>query len=370
MTGIDRREVLRRMRFVQAAAPFRSAWIYSNIGYTVAGEASARVAGMTWEELIRTRILGPLRLTDSFLWSERDRHIGGNVAAAHEVIDGVPQSVDPRDGPAGHDGRNSTAPAGSVQASAADLARWMRFHLGDGTFDGKRLVSPEAMEDMHSPHVFVPTTPTFRASRLLERYAGYGMGWQIWDFRGRPLLWHSGSGAGQIAYMALLPQDRLGVAVLVNSWQGPLVHALIANHILDAYLGVAAPDPIPDALRADSAARQRERDEHAQKEHGQVADAEPSRPLGSYAGTYADSLFGPVVVRQEAGKLSLKMGDGLTADLVPWHYDAFLVRWRSPRHREDWMTVATFTLDADANPAMLSMVLGRDTVSVSRVGGL
>lgn len=230
-----------------------------------------------------------------------------------------------------------------------------------------KLASTEAMEDMHSPHIFVPTTATLRATRFLERYAGYGMGWQIWDYRGRPLLWHSGSDAGQKAYMALLPKDRLGVAVMVNSWRGPWVHVLIANRILDTYLGVASPDPIPEALRADSAARQRDRDERAQLERERIPDAKPSRPLDSYTGAYADSLFGPVEVRLEPEGLSLRMGEGLTADLLPWHYETFLVRWRSPRHREDWMTLGTFTLDAKAEPAGFSMVLGRDTVAVRRV---
>lgn len=63
----------------------------------------------------------------------------------------------------------------------------------------------------------------------------------------------------------------------------------------------------------------------------------------------------------------MRMGEGLTADLLPWHYETFLVRWRSPRHREDWMTLGTFTLDAKAEPAGFSMVLGRDTVAVRRV---
>jgi hypothetical protein len=32
------------------------------------------------------------------------------------------------------------------------------------------------------------------------------------------------------------------------------------------------------------------------------------------------------------------------------------------------MTLGTFTLDAEANPTAFSMVLGRDTVTVRRVG--
>jgi CubicO group peptidase (beta-lactamase class C family) len=110
MTGIDHHEVLRRMRFVSPGVPFRTGWVYSNIGYTVVGEAPAKAEGTTWEELIRRRLFQPLGLNDSFLWSERDRHADGNVAAAHGVIGGVQRPIDPRDGPADHDRRNSTLP--------------------------------------------------------------------------------------------------------------------------------------------------------------------------------------------------------------------------------------------------------------------
>jgi len=63
----------------------------------------------------------------------------------------------------------------------------------------------------------------------------------------------------------------------------------------------------------------------------------------------------------------MQMGEGLTADLEHWHYDSFVPRWRSPRHREDWLTLVTFRLDDAGNPAGFSMVLGRDTVGVKRI---
>ena len=44
------------------------------------------------------------------------------------------------------------------------------------------------------------------------------MGWQVMDYRGHAMLWHTGSGNGQLAFMALLPKERLGVVVLVNTW--------------------------------------------------------------------------------------------------------------------------------------------------------
>ena len=60
LTHIDRAEILRRVRYLEPASPFRTEQVYNNALYVVAGEVTAAAAGMSWEELIRTRLLRPL----------------------------------------------------------------------------------------------------------------------------------------------------------------------------------------------------------------------------------------------------------------------------------------------------------------------
>src|SRR6185369_8600967 len=117
------------------------------------------------------------------------------------------------------------------------MARWLRIKLNDGQIDGKQIISRASIDEMHSPQIFVRTTPEMRKARLIERFAAYGLGWQVWDYRGEPLIWHSGNAVGIPSYMALLPKQKLGVVVMINSWVAPLLHAAIANRIIDYYLG-------------------------------------------------------------------------------------------------------------------------------------
>ena len=360
-TGYDRAEILTRVRHLRHEIPFRSGMVYSNIGYTIAGEAGARAGGVSYDALIRRRILEPLGLRDTHLWSEGNPWMAGNVARPHAVIDEAQQPI------RGRDNRASTSPAGAVQSSAWDLARWMRFQLGDGTFEGRRLVSDSALEATHSPQVIVPTPASFRRARQLEHHASYGMGWQVWDYRGHPLLWHSGSGNGQIAYMALLPRDRLGVVVLVNSWRAPIIHGAIANRIIDAYLGFPLRDYSGELLRNDSSARRRAREARAQLEASRVSGTRPSRALNEYAGVFVDSLYGPFTIRFERDSLVLQMGRGEIADLSHWHYDTFLVRWRTPLFRQEFSTLAAFALDPAGRPMSFGMRLNRDAVNAERV---
>src|SRR4026209_2901316 len=55
----DRKEIVRRLRFIQPATSFRSAYAYDNVLYSVAGEVIEAVSGLSWEDFITRRILAP-----------------------------------------------------------------------------------------------------------------------------------------------------------------------------------------------------------------------------------------------------------------------------------------------------------------------
>jgi CubicO group peptidase (beta-lactamase class C family) len=335
----------------------------------IAGEAISRAAKMPWSSLIRQRLLDPLHMVDTYLWSERDNlraARAGNVATSHIVADDKQIPIDNRDGAVGRDGRNVIEAAGSVQSSAHDLTRWMILHLNNGVIEGHRLVSDSTMQEMHSPQVIVPTPASFRTARQLEYFASYGLGWQVWDYRGHPMLWHSGSGNGQLAYMALLPKEKLGVVVLINSWRAPILHGSIAARILDHYLGYAARDYSAEALRADSAARKRGAESWQRFLQTRDAAERATRPARDYAGVYDDSLHGAVTISPGGSLLTLQMGRGEIADLERWNGDSLFVRWRNPVYREDFPTLAVFSRDAAGIATQLNMRLNRDTVRAAK----
>lgn len=368
-TGYDRAEVLRRVRALRPEMPFRSGMVYSNTGYMIAGEAAARAAKSDWSTMIRQRLLEPLGMKDTFLWSERDTPIAsrGNLAVSHIVVDGVQRPIDNRDGAVGKDGRNTIEAAGAVQSSVWDLTTWMRFHLANGMYAGRRLVSEAAMEEMHSPQIALPSPAAFRTARQVEFFLAYGLGFQVWDYRGRVMLWHSGSGNGQFAYMALLPKEKLGVVVLINSWRAPVLHGALASRILDHYLGLATRDYSGDALRSDSSARIRGHDAwHRFMATRDTANPQPKRPASAYAGVFEDSLHGRVTIAPSGKFLTLQMAGGEIADLTTWNGDSLFVTWRHPVYRNDYSTLAVFSDDDAGKPRRLTMRLNRDVVVASR----
>jgi hypothetical protein len=102
--------------------------------------------------------------------------------------------------------------------------------------------------------------------------------------------------------------------------------------ILDAYLG--APQPPVDwvaAFRKRAEEQQKSAREAVERASAaRDAAARPALPLASYAGRYRDPWYGDAEVREQGGRLQLRMTrtKGMLADLEHWQRDTFVARWR------------------------------------------
>src|SRR5829696_9157630 len=106
----DRKEIMRRLRYIKPATSFRSAYAYDNVLYLVAGELIERVTGQSWEDVVRTRLLEPVGMTHSTV-RHSDAARGGDVATTHAEVDGRVQAVPPMTS-------DNTNPAGGINATA------------------------------------------------------------------------------------------------------------------------------------------------------------------------------------------------------------------------------------------------------------
>ncbi len=164
---------------------------YSNAGYWKAGEAVAAACDTTFAEAMQERIIEPLRLAATG-YDEPAEPARGHL----------------QDGPAGHRAvsvdtyQRSRAPSGGLWSTVRDLLRFGAHHLG-----GRGPLSDDARAAMREPR-----------SQALG--AGYGLGWWIRDVAGRRAFDHEGSVAGYQSLLLLVPEERLVLAVLTNSWRG------------------------------------------------------------------------------------------------------------------------------------------------------
>jgi CubicO group peptidase (beta-lactamase class C family) len=316
-SGVSRAEMIRRLRFLKAESPFRSRFSYQNMVFTVAGEATAKAAGTTWEALVKQRIFTPLGMTSTLATSRG--MTAANVARPHGM---ERDSAFTRAFMKGE----HIAPAGAILSSARDMAQWIRFQLGDGTFGGKRLVGANALRETHTPQILTGQGGPGRGGDAapVTVFSSYGMGWIVEDYR-RNLAWqHSGGTEGMTAQVSLLPERKFGVVVLSNM-AGAQLPGIVARYLLDRELGVASGDPSGDAYTR-MIAQRRIADSMQVVQAGQRAKSEPPVPLSALAGTYADSAYGEATISLDNGRLTLQRGEW-RGPLEHWNASNF--RWNT-----------------------------------------
>jgi len=338
----DRKEIVRRLRFIKPATSFRTAYAYDNVLYLVAGEVIERVSARTWEQFVQERILARVGMTASTV-RHSDASGTDDVATTHAEVDGKMQAIGPMTS-------DNTNPAGGINAGARDIAKWLLVQLDSGKLaDGTRLVSARTAREIWTgvtPMATGPAAPEI--APLGKQFNLYALGFQTNDFRGRKLMWHTGGLPGYLSFLAFIPEARVGVAVLTNT-ETPMFSAL-GWSLLDYALGTRPPWDFVGGYAA-VAQRQKAAMATARTVTGaaRAAISRPSLALERYAGTYEDAWYGDVRITHVNGALRIAMGHTpqLQGEMVHWQHDTFLARWDDREMRAD--AFVTFQLNPDGS---------------------
>ena len=300
-------DIIRRLRYIQPTASFRSEWQYHNVLYALNGVIIERVSGMPWEQFLKARILVPLGMNET---EPLNATIAGkpNVAVPHALLNDSVTVVPVRS-------TDGVASAGSVWSSVSDMARWMRFVIDSGRVGDKRLIQQRTFAELVTPHIQAPMAqyPALQLAR--PNFFSYGLGWFIQDYRGQHVWMHTGSINGLSAIVGIEPNRRLGVFVLEN-----LDHAEIRHGLMYAVFDLFEAGPRRDwsAELKPVFARPPANTTQAAR-----ATAAPSLPLDRYAGTYVDSAYGEVQVTLQNGALQAAVVTDPAAQLEPVSFEAF-----------------------------------------------
>ena len=207
---------------------------YSNWGVALAGQIVEDVSGQPFEAFIEARILDPLGMTATTYSEATARPDQPPLSRSYRVQGGINH-------PAFRIDVGSFGPAGSYASTAADMARFTRFLLGDGALDGARLLSPATMAQMRI--------------RLFDDPAGASD--MAHGFQSRPLFGtmaygHAGGLNEFVTNLVFIPDLNAGVFVSQNGGTGASLPMLLPDLMLahlaaEAGLTHAAPQPVPDA---------------------------------------------------------------------------------------------------------------------------
>jgi CubicO group peptidase (beta-lactamase class C family) len=331
-TSRSRADIVHALRYLKPVTGFRETFAYDNILYIVAGALVEAVSGETWESFIQKHIFVPVGMKDAA--TAYDIHAKNGVAL-HDRTGGPIQGVGPlRVLKHGLEG-GASAPAGAINASAADMALWMQVQLARGKLpNGKRLFSEAQAAEMWKPLVVVSpdsfgTATSAVLAALSPPFQDYGLGWFIENYHGHTIVEHTGAVLGAVAALYLIPEKNVGIAVMINSEDGAARRA-VAFHLMDHYLGI--PDQhwnVRLKQLVDKMVAGAQKALNAQPEQVKPND-KSSLAIASYAGVYRDPWYGTTTVsRRPDGSLWMRFDrtPGMEGPLVHVADDTFKVTW-------------------------------------------
>lgn len=208
---------------------------YSNYGTSLAGYIVARVSGQAYDQYIEEHILKPLGMAHTSVQSPLPTELRARASTGYSYVDGdfevFPEYL----------GQPGLAPAGGMQSTVTDMARFMIAHLQGGRYTDTniaevRILDEATMQRMHS-------TLYTHDPRILGTTYGF------FDFsdNGQRTIGHSGEAAPFNTLLLLLPDQNLGVFVAYNSEGGGELtnqHLGFQRSFFDHYYPAPAVEPV------------------------------------------------------------------------------------------------------------------------------
>jgi CubicO group peptidase (beta-lactamase class C family) len=354
-TSFSTDEIIHKLRFIAPSTSFRSSYAYDNLLYIVAGKIIAAKSGKTWGETIHERILAPVGMATTTT-SLAENEGNPNVANAHSKINDKIAAVKSMPVP------NAVGAVG-INTNAEDIARWMNVLLAGGKLphagaDGKeaRLFSEKQARELWTAQTPMRTgTPNAKLAATRANFAAYGLGFQLRDYHGRLLALHSGALQGFYSKVVLVPEEKLGIAILTNAESGGSLNALqwqLLGRLVDRddktdWIGAVA--AVEDEMHAKEKARL------AKNSAARAAKSQPSLARTAYDGDYQDPWYGIATIKHVGGKqvLSLSRTPDLTGELEHYQHDTFIVRWKERNFNAD--AYVTFALNPDGSIERMKM---------------
>jgi CubicO group peptidase (beta-lactamase class C family) len=190
----QRREFLQEFLKQPLDAAPGAKYIYSNIGFALAGAMMEESSKSSWEDLIRTQLFKPLGLTSGGFGAPATN---GRVDQpwGHRIRDGKLSASEPGDNPV------AIAPAGAVHLSVIDAARYAAFHLQ--VFNGEVPALEPVRERLYTP----------------PEGSDYAFGWivQKRGWAGGVVLTHAGSNTTFYTVIWIAPVRNFAFVVMTNA---------------------------------------------------------------------------------------------------------------------------------------------------------
>jgi CubicO group peptidase (beta-lactamase class C family) len=319
--GYSDSEMLQRMRYLTPGTSFRETSVYSNAGFFIAGEVAAKADKRSWEDATDARIIRPLGMTRSGARPET-LYLDANHVSGHGGTPGNIHTIPLEE--AGYPA------AGQVVSTGKDMTQWLRMMLNEGSADGKQILTPKAVKQIHAASMVEGSYGPLR-----DPNAATGLGCDSYNFLGERVIEKNGALDGVRSVVVLIPAKKSGIVVIANKQLTAFPEA-IRDEFLERSIGKSGVDlqarEIGSQAGWNSLIKAPER----------PANAGPaSIPPSAIAGSYQSVLYGTMQVDQgpDTTNMTIRLGpDQYPGNLTHWTNNTWYLSWPNPDDITGFMT--------------------------------
>jgi CubicO group peptidase (beta-lactamase class C family) len=308
-----RKETVSKIVYMKPQLGLREGYIYNNMMFAATGAVLENVTGMSWEEVIRTKIFQPLQMNTSCFSNEEMMRTGNFSRAYFEPdstrklkrIEYVAQS-------------DALGPAGTIKSSVEDMSHWMIAQLNGGKYKAQQAIPENAIKQ-----TLVPNNVADKEGKWDELSNSlYCMGRVIQTYKGNKIATHTGAIDGYYSNLTFLPRQGLAIFIVYNADEAGSMRGVIAFPVIDRLLDLPN-TPWSERLMKDYLQAKVDSKKFLDSlKTTQVKNTVPSHPLNAYTGIYSNPIYGEVTIELQNDQLFFLFRKQRSA-LYHFHYDQF-----------------------------------------------
>ncbi|NOX87905.1 MAG: serine hydrolase, partial [Calditrichaeota bacterium] len=305
----SRKEIVRRLRYLEPNADLRAKYQYNNLMFLTAGYLVECLTNQTWEETVKRLVFDPLEMSHSN-FSVLESQKTSDFALPYKEEDDKLKQISFRQ-------IDLIGPAGSINSNAEDMSHWLIVHLNKGRFNNKQIINASTLADIHTP--YMTTGATVKRPEISQ--PDYALGWFVDNYRGHKRIHHGGNIDGFTAFVTFFPNDGIGMVVLANKEGTPLPE-ILTRHAADRIFNLKPIDWNQEGLERRKKGKEAEKESKKTKKIARKKGTKPAHRLEEYAGDYEHPGYGLLSVRKVKDHLEFTFND-IKTPLEHWHYEVF-----------------------------------------------
>jgi beta-lactamase class C len=204
--GLPLKKMLEELKDVNLIGKPGEIYSYQNVAYSLIGEVMHAGTRKSYESLMIEKVFKPLNMKHASI-DYFSMITNPNIARPHSPGKGGWRRAKITNT------YYNVAPAGGINASISDMAKWMVALLGNRP----NVISKETLHKLFTPHVEARSKNRNygRLRKIKDSY--YGLGWRILYFPEDTLVYHGGYVNGYRSEVAVNEKDRIAICILANA---------------------------------------------------------------------------------------------------------------------------------------------------------